>query len=72
MATESLFACIGVHPESETMYILAVISLSVFLLAACEPATTPQVASCKGLSQSDCGGKSECQWNAAKNECEAR
>jgi hypothetical protein len=53
------------------MYVTAVIFFSVFLLTACEPATTPQVL-CKGLSQSDCGGKSECQWNAAKTECEAR
>ena len=54
------------------MYGTAVIFFSVFLLTGCEPATTPQVSLCKGLSQSDCGGKSDCQWNAAKTECEAR
>jgi hypothetical protein len=51
---------------------IAAVSLSVFFLTACEQATTPQVSVCKGLSQSDCAGKSECQWNVAKTECEAR
>jgi hypothetical protein len=54
------------------MYVLVAISLSVFGLTACEPGTAPSVALCKGLSQTDCGGKAECQWNAAKNECETR
>ena len=47
--------------------------LSAFLLSACEQATTPQETSiCQGLSQSDCTAKSECQWNTAKSQCEAR
>jgi hypothetical protein len=52
---------------------IAAASFSVFVLTACEEATAPQVSSvCSGLSQSDCAAKSECQWNAAKSQCEAR
>jgi hypothetical protein len=48
-------------------------SIAGFLLVGCDDNgkdQSKQVGNiCKGLSQTDCAAKSECEWNADKKKC---
>jgi len=52
---------------------LAVTSLAVLLLAACEEpkeqSKQEEKSICKGLSETDCVAKTECEWIAEKAKC---
>jgi hypothetical protein len=51
--------------------------LAGLLLAACDDngkdqSKQAEASKCKGLSETDCAAKSECEWNAEKDKCKKK
>ena len=55
--------------------LLAVCLAVPLLLAACDDKgkdESRQASICKGLSETDCAGNSECKWSAKKGKCKTK